>query len=430
MMRSSLLRAPLAWVLAVALVTGACAERLETGATCPILCPGQTLDILDTVLTDVVAVDSAIGGFPFLGTESPMLLANRGDTLDVRVIVRFDTLTRVWAPVGDTARPITYLDSLALRVQLLKTAVALPATAFIDAYDVTDTAAVDSLPAQLTPRFAPEHLLGSLQIDSTGFGDSLTVRIPLDTAKFFAILADSGRALRIGLRIRAAGSVAVQVRAAESGANGPSLRYRVSADTIVAAKTVLPSSKTPISPDGIKTEYADYSYVVRAPAVDAPSRLLVGGLPGRRTYIRFALPRWLTDSVAVLSARLELVQDPLRALDPTRTMKVRGQLVLAGHAMTDLGRAARLLAPAGTAISDSIVTAVGDSGVVRLEMNGAIRQWRTVNGSAPFPPAIVLRPDVDGTDSPGVRFFSAEAPAGLRPRLRISYVPAIRYGRP
>jgi len=61
----------------------------------------------------------------------------------------------------------------------------------------------------------------------------------------------------------------------------------------------------------------------------------------------------------VLSARLELVQDPLRALDPARTVKVRGQLVLAGFAMTDLGRAARLLAPAGTAISDSIVTRRG-----------------------------------------------------------------------
>lgn len=430
MMRSPLLRAPLAWVLAVVLATGACAERLDTGATCPVLCPGQTLDILDTVLTDIVAVDSAIGGFPFQGTESPMLLASRGDTLDVRVIVRFDTLTRVWAPVGDTARLITYLDSLALRVQLRKTAVAFPATAFIDAFDVTDTTAADSLPSQLTPRFTAAQLLGTVQVDSAGFGDSLTVRISLDTAKFRAILGDSGRPLRIGLRIRAEGSVAVQVRTSESGANGPVLRYRVAPDSIVAARTVLPSSKTPTAPEGLRSEYADYSYVVRAPAVDAPARLLVGGLPGRRTYIRFALPRWLTDSVAVLSARLELVQDPLRALDPARTVKVRGQLVLAGFAMTDLSRAARLLAPAGTAISDSIVTAAGDSGTVQLEMNGAIRQWRTVNGTSPFPTAIVLRPDVDGTDSPSVRFFSAEAPAGLRPRLRISYVPAIRYGRP
>lgn len=430
MMRSPLLRAPLAWVLAVVLATGACSERLDTGATCPVLCPGQTLDIVDTVLTDIIALDSAVGGFPFIGTESPMLLADRGDTLDVRVVVRFDTLTRVWAPVGDTARPVTYVDSLALRVQLLKTAVPLPATAFIDAYDVADTTAVDSVPSQLTPLFAPANLLGSVQVDSAGFGDSLTVRIPLDTAKFRAILADTARPLRIGLRIRAAGSVAVQVRASESGPSGPSLRYRVSPDTIVAAKTVFPSSRTPTTPDGLKTEFEDYSYVVRAPSVDAPARLLVGGLPGRRTYIRFALPRWLTDSVAVLSARLELVQDPLRALDPGRTVKVRGQLVLAGYAMTDLGRAARLLAPAGTAISDSIVTAAGDSGVVRLEMNGAIRQWRTVNGASPFPTAIVLRPDVDGTDSPAVRFFSIEAPPNLRPRLRISYVPAIRYGRP
>lgn len=421
---------PLVGLVALALGVGACTEQLDTGATCPVLCPGQSLDIVDTVLTDIVALDTTLVGFPFLGTESALLLASRGDTLDARVVIRFDTLTRVWSPVGDTARPITVVDSLALGLTLRRTAVALPDTLFIDAYDVTDTTAVDSLPGQLTPFFSAANRLGTVAVDSATFRDSLAVRVPLDPARFLAILGDTARVLRIGLRVRGRASVAIHVRPTEGGLGGPSLRYRPATDSGVAVRTVLPYSRTPRTPAGQNAEYADYGYVASGPVLAPTARLLVGGVPGRRSYLRFALPRWLTDSVAVLSAKLELVQDPVRGLDARRAVTVRGQLVLAGTALTDLGRASRLLAPGGTAITDSLVAVVGDSGVLRLEMNGAIRQWRTVDGVAPYPPALVLRPDVDGVDSPVARFFAADAPAAVRPRLRVSFVPAIRYGRP
>ena len=46
--------------------------------------------------------------------ETPLLLASRGDTLDVRAIIRFDSLTRLWTPSGDTARPVTFVDSATL----------------------------------------------------------------------------------------------------------------------------------------------------------------------------------------------------------------------------------------------------------------------------------------------------------------------------
>ncbi|MEK0431176.1 MAG: hypothetical protein RL139_980 [Gemmatimonadota bacterium] len=429
-MTPRLFRAPLLLAFPLALLVGACSEQLDSAATCPVLCPGQELDIVDTVLEAAVSFDTTLTGFPFLGTESPMLLASRGDTLETRVIIRFDTLPRTWAPVGDTARPITYVDSAAVLLQLLRTGVALPASSVVEVYDVTDTTAVDSIPAQLLPRFTAGNLLGSLTVDSTGFRDSLNIKVPLDTAKFHAVVADTGRPLRLGVRIRAASSVAVQVRASESGLSGPSLRFRVSPDTAVAVRAARPYSSTPRSPDGLSTEYGDYTLVARAPTTEATGRFVIGGVPGRRAYVRFNLPRWLTDSVAVLSAKLELRQDPLLALDPATRFVIRGQVVIAANALTDLSRASRLLSPVGTFISDSLRVAPGDSGVVRLEMNGAIRTWRTVNGARPVQSAIVLRPDVDGTTAAAARFYGAGAAPALRPRLRVSYVPSIRYGRP
>jgi hypothetical protein len=44
--------------------------------------------------------------------------------------------------------------------------------------------------------------------------------------------------------------------------------------------------------------------------------------------------------------------------------------------------------------------------------------------------ALVLRADAEGLQASAVRFYSVEAPAGLRPRLRLSYVPRTNFGLP
>jgi hypothetical protein len=131
-----------------------------------------------------------------------------------------------------------------------------------------------------------------------------------------------------------------------------------------------------------------------------------------------------------VSAKLELVQDPVRGLADTDTMTIRARMVLAGPATTDLYRASRLIDLAGFFIRDSIRTTPRDSGLKRLEINGALRQWRTTTGIAPIPQAIVLIYGDEGARHLGARFFSLEGPPALRPRLRVTYVPNIRLGSP
>src|SRR3712207_9326365 len=66
--------------LAAAGVVGVhgCTERLEGGNACPILCPGQTVELRDTLIAAVV-VDSSLAGFPPIGEEPALVLAARGE---------------------------------------------------------------------------------------------------------------------------------------------------------------------------------------------------------------------------------------------------------------------------------------------------------------------------------------------------------------
>ena len=76
----------------------ACTEKLESGAACPVLCPQQSVELKDTII-DAVAIDSTQPGYPPIGQETELLLAARGDTLDTRIIVRFDTLAKTFTNV-------------------------------------------------------------------------------------------------------------------------------------------------------------------------------------------------------------------------------------------------------------------------------------------------------------------------------------------
>ena len=425
-----LLRAPLLLAVPIVFAIGACSEKLDNTVGCPVLCPGQQLDLIDTVFDPAFELDSTLTGFPLPGFETPLLLATRGTELDVRPIIRFDTLTRLYVPVGDTARPITDVDSATLTIHLVPNGLKIPNTFTIEAYDVADTTLVDSLPLTLLPLFEPSRLFGSVAIDSANVRDSLTVRIPLDSAKVRAIIAGGTSVLRIGLRVTSAEPASFWVVSSDDASLGPRLRYRGTPDTAVAAASLVPFSRTPRTPLNVNGDYPDYVLVVAAPDPRAIARSTVGGLPGSRPYFRFNLPSWLLDSTAVVSAKLELVQDPVLGLDDTDTLTIRARMVLAGPATTDLLRASRLIDLAGFFIRDSIVTTPRDSGLKRLEINGALRQWRTTAGIASIPQAIVLISGDEGARHLGARFFSLEGPAAVRPRLRVTYVPNIRLGSP
>jgi hypothetical protein len=425
-------RALMVLLLPAALAVGACSEKLETSATCPILCPGQQLDVIDSVIATPIVLDSNLDAYPFIGDEVPLLLARRGDTLDLRMVVRFDTLVRDYTPVGGTTlEPIMEVDSASLTVQLIKGSLPLPTDFTIEAYEVSDSTLVDSIPTNLLPHFNGSRLLGTLALTDSTFDDSAAFRIPLDSARIRAIIQDPERTLRIGLLVNSTESIELLVTTALDFVSGPSFDFKPSTDSGQAFLSLIPSSLTPRTPPGLNSNFVDYLIVADAPDIRAAGRFAVGGLPGNRSYMRFDLPRWLTDSVFVLRARLELTQDPIYGFEEGDTVLIRAHMALGGNALTDLNRAVAVFAPSNVFTPDSIVTTPADSGVVTLEINGALRQWRTIDGERPFPSAIILRTSVEGRFARGVRFFGSDAAdPSVRPRLVVSFVPNVTFGRP
>src|SRR5205085_4679511 len=113
---------------AAAVSMAACGEKLEAGAACPILCPTPDVRLLDTTV-EAIAVDSSLAGFPVIGEEQPLLLAARGDTLDTRVIFRFDSIGKNFPhPSAPADTIVTHVDSATLRIILdTATVVGVPA---------------------------------------------------------------------------------------------------------------------------------------------------------------------------------------------------------------------------------------------------------------------------------------------------------------
>lgn len=417
--------------LPLAAAVGACTENLQTGAGCPLLCPSQDIEVKDTIIDNIVVLDSSLVGFPFQGSEEPLLLARLGDSLDVRPVVRFDTLTRTFLPSGTgTPEAITDLDSAFVNVFLRASSVATPAQWFIDIYNVWDSTLVDTLPGQLIPLFNPANLIGTYQGD-TAFTDSLRIQIPIDTAYLRELLGTFDKRLRIGFQVRAAEPVMFFMNSFELG-SGATLQYKIitTDSTVTPLRTAQPTSLTPVAPIQFAGDLLDFQVVVAAPNHNLPNTFFVGGLPGSRAYLRFELPAWVTDSVGLLRAELLLSQTPISGPSANDTLLVDVHLIVANAAVPNLFRAATLLSPAGI-FAPSFRVLPSEVRTIRVNINTLVRQWNTNNTARALPTAILLRSNTEGSTAAAARFFSNESPdPTLRPRLRLSYTPSSILGRP
>jgi hypothetical protein len=434
---------------AVAIVHG-CSEQLEGGRACPILCPGQDVELRDTIVA-AVALDTTLSPYPGLGDEPYLLLTSRGDTLETRVIVRYDTLPTTFRPSGSpTDTPIDFVDSAHLEIRLqFPTPRSDEQTVTVEAYDVDTTAAegdaADTAAATMLPLFRPDRFLGSLTFrpvdlakdPTTGAARDSTARIPIDNGYLLAKIQAKER-LRVGLLVRAGESAELVFRGVAQ-LRAPLISFRVSTDQNVPRKTAPPYSATPTE-RFVAAPLSDFVIVARKRPSDVPAHaLVVGGVPGRRSYLRFDLPSGIVDSTSVVRATLLLTQYPNRlAARGADTVSLYPQPVAASEQVTDLKHAAALLTPIFSPDLepifrlDSLRAPPNDSGEVAIEVIGAVQVWRATQPERASR-ALVLRipPTNEGVRQDEFFFFSTEAPeARLRPRLRIVYVPRVGIGLP
>ena len=409
----------LATALAV-VILGSCTEKLDSSGVCAVLCPPLG-GAVQNVTIDAVALDTAVPSLSGPGAETRLLLATRGDTLDARIILRFDSLPSTYREGADTAKLITLVDSAVLRLRLdtLSIKGGIPVT--IEAYDV-DTTANDTSTAAVLAMFRPDRLIASLTYTRSGLRD--TIDYPLPNAHVLA-KAQSGQRLRIGLRAVSLGISQVSFFAEESGLP-TRLRFRVAADTVIPPYTITPFSKTPTDDPVARENLGDYTIFALRPPEGSPVDLEVGGIPSRRSLFRFDIPSSIIDSSTIIRATLLLNQIPNPLLDPTDTVFVLPQLSLAGSAVTDPAKAAQIITGLGI---DTVKVRPGDSGLVLIELANAFPVWKQLKVSE-TPRVIVLRSRDEGVSPLQARFYSLEAAPGLRPRLRISFTNEVPLGLP
>jgi hypothetical protein len=397
----------------------ACTERLDSSGVCSILCPTVGGEVQNITL-DAVAFDTTVQSLSGLGAEDGLLLAARGDTLDARVIVRFDSLPAVFIEAG-AEKPITFVDSATLRLLLDTLSIKGSAPVTIEAYDV-DTTANDTSTAAVLALFRPDRLIASQTFARVELRD--TIRYVLPASHVLAKIQAAQR-LRIGLRAVSTASTQMTFASQQAG-TPPALRFRVAADTAIQPFSVIPLSTTPTDDPVAKANLGDYTVFARRPPEASPSDLVVGGFPPRRTYLRFDIPLNILDSSTVVRATILLNQIPTPLLDPTDSVMIVPQLVLAGVSVTDPTKAAQILTDF---TPDSLKARPGESGVRQIEIGAVFGFWRQLKASE-TPHAIVLRVGREGRSPLEIRFSSLEAAAQLRPRLRISYTNEVPLGLP
>jgi hypothetical protein len=406
-----------------ALAIAACSDKLDAGASCPLLCPEQSVRLLDTTI-DAVVADTTITGLPPIGTENFLMLSSHGDTLDTRAIIRFDTLPQTFTnnAVDST---ITQIDSAYLLTPLLTDSLhRLTAPVTIEAYDV-DTTGFDTSSAVLASLFRADRLIGSKTFAPESLLDSIRVPINTDTV---LDRVNHGTRLRVGLKLVSAGGADLRIGSTQLGAP-VTLTIKASLDSTATPVTVGPLSSTPTDQTFLAGPLADYTIVVQGGTGASPDLLGVGGVPSRRSYLKFDVPSRIVDSTTIVRAELELTQTPNRRVDPLDSVYVFPLAVLASPSVTDVTTLLQFLGANGQFGLDSLLLAPGDSGQRVFQLVGLVRTWH-LQALTVSPRSIALRSGAEGQLPGEIDFISTKGPVALRPRLRITYVPQTSFGVP
>lgn len=405
----------------VALVATGCTEKLNSIAGCPDLCTGQGAPI-QTLVIEPVVFDTTVTAAGEFATEPFLFVGNRGDTLDTRAILRFDSLPSRYpkANVIDSV-DITTVDSAFVTVRIDRRGSLVPNPVTIDVYDVDST---DPDQTNVASLFTASRLIGTRTIAKDSLKDS--VRIALSNAVVLDKAMNHKR-LRIGVKARSA-PTQFGLFATET-AQGAHISFRVAADTAIHPLVLVPRSLYPLNDIGKSSAFADYTLAVKTPAPGPETGINVGGYPARLSYLRFTIPQNIVDSSIVVRARLILTQIPNTQLGTADTVSLISLVGAASATVVDVARASRVTLDRNVAQIDSVLVPVRESGERRIEIAVALQAWR-LQAATTAPHALVLRSGAEGVSIAEARFYSMEAPANLRPRLEISYTPRTSFGRP
>ncbi len=430
----------------------ACREDLSGGAACPTLCPGQTLEVHDTVLVaeQVFDTTAVVNGMPPLGTETSLLVARyadaHGDSIVAGTVLRFDSLQRQF-PVTDTTKPARRVAFVsAANVQFTST----PDTGLIRdsvRFEVIDVDAnvPDLDTATIHQLFITRPALGSLRVKK----DSIAALhiVPIDTA-FVRAHVTTGQRIRLGIRIYSYGhdtTGSAQVGLAPNSrtgnttttSSGPTLQYVGHAAVADTIDSLTFSNFTLSKSSGAGPEFkylANYQLVLKGSLAAPPNVLPVGGLPSSRVYMRFNLPSVLVDSsTTIVRATLLLHEQGDPSFPRPDSVTLTPRVVVASPLVTDISKSVLILAEPTTVpllgVRANPAETRTDTLALVSKTANIVTLWRT-EGPRIMQRAIVLQSTGEGRDPRRFLLYTNAAADSLRPRLHLTYIPRSGFGLP
>jgi hypothetical protein len=378
-------------MLVLALLVGACQERITAPGVCPEFCPPDQIVTRDTLLTSIVSGDSAFRGYrSSLQGERGQVVTFGSPQQAVGYLVYNQFPLRL-----DGNDTIVTQDSFGLSIAVLgrDTMVTDMELAVHLLPEWADT--VRSLDA-LLPWFDDSTVIGTDSVpDSLRFG---TVVVGIDSS-YLARNVREREGVNLGVTLRAPQEAALSIGMFE-GTSAPNLVRYVSG----SAENLISDAIFPFV-DGFLTG--------DPPPFDA-SVLAIGGAPSARALLRFDLPSFIIDSSSISRATLIMVPDgPIAGVAPD-SVRLR-----AAPVFNDAGRKSITIEQFETSDTTALsVLRAGAQDTVFLEVTDILRQW-TANEL--LPRAMVLSVTGEGSGLIEARFASSQGTAP--PGIRITYIP-------
>ena len=426
------------------LVAAACTEQSTAPGACPNYCPADSIEIHDTLFTDVIRGDSSFRGYLSAFQAEAMTAADLPG-IQSRAFVTTDTLLERIAPkTGDTATVAKSFDSLRVRfvvvrrprnttnlwLKLYRLPVALDTTTtFADldsAFSVppVDSLNVNDLLAQIPfSDTAFKRIWGTIdtvRIDTAGHvlqvaaDSSLAVYFRLDSTRAAFSVADTGRSAW-GVRVSADSFASVALGTVESGGNAPAVRwfyhYTIPDTASTTPDSVVQNNK--LMPDRFD------SFVSNQPTAPLDQNLTIGGAPSARSIFRVRMPAFLHDTLDVVRATLILVPVNAVAGAPSDSFRIKAKPVVA-----DLGAKSPLSTNA--LLYDSTFVHIGTTDTVRLELTSLVRAWSL---DTTLVTAFFVGQVPEAASFTEARFYSTRT-AAFKPTLQVTYVSRFKFGKP
>ncbi len=423
----------------------ACVEKATAPGVCPDFCPGGTIAIQDTVMTDVIVRDSAFRGYRQPYQAELMAVADSPGVIDSRAIFRMNFIATTAVPtVGDTV-PIV-ADSSRLEVVIVRhdpratslflKIYRLPLTIdssstfsalapsfsgpAADSANVTDlltrTAIQDSASKANfgTDSIRTDSAGHTLQITASGTDTLFKVYFDLDTLQAPFVVADSGK-IAWGVRVHADSLASISVGTNLVIDRDPQMKwfyhYTIHDTTGVTPDSVVYAN--------VSKGTTFHSFVFDPPNPAFDDNLTVGGAPSARSVLRVAFPQLLRDSVDIVRATLVLLP-----VVPAQGLPGDSFRVVAVPVLTDFG--AKSPASSNTAVYGSATVPVGSTDTVRVELSDLMRGWAA---DTSLVTTLLLTHSQEGSSYTEIQFHSSRD-VPFKPVLHVTYVKRFQFGAP